>query len=254
MERVISLKVNYFTKKFGYDIHLILTDGKDKAPYYPLHPSITLHQLDINYDEMDGMPVLRHITGYVKKQKLFKKRLDACLNELKPDITISTLRRDINIINNMTDGSIKLGEIHFNKSNYRELSDKPLPAFLKKWIRSYWMKQLIRKLRKLKRFIVLSYEDAAEWTELNNVTVIHNPLPFFPDRQSDGSRKQVIAAGRYVPQKGFDMLIKAWKIVSEQHPDWTLRIYGDGFREELQKLIDGLGISRSCILSTPSVI
>ena len=44
------------------------------------------------------------------------------------------------------------------------------------------------------------------------------------------------------------MLIKAWKIVSEQHPDWTLRIYGDGFREELQKLIDGLGISRSCIL------
>jgi hypothetical protein len=97
------------------------------------------------------------------------------------DITISTLRRDINIINNMTDGSIKLGEIHFNKSNYRELSDKPLPAFLKKWIRSYWMKQLIRKLRKLKRFIVLSYEDAAEWTELNNVTVIHNPLPFFPD-------------------------------------------------------------------------
>jgi len=64
----------------------------------------------------------------------------------------------------MTDGSIKLGEIHFNKSNYRELSDKPLPAFLKKWIRSYWMKQLIRKLRKLKRFIVLSYEDAAEWT------------------------------------------------------------------------------------------
>jgi len=62
MERVISLKVNYFTKKFGYDIHIILTDGKDKAPYYPLHPSITLHQLDINYDEMDGMPVLRHIT------------------------------------------------------------------------------------------------------------------------------------------------------------------------------------------------
>ena len=74
----------------------------------------------------------RHITGYVKKQKLFKKRLDACLNELKPDITISTLRRDINIINNMTDGSIKLGEIHFNKSNYRELSDKPLPRIFEK--------------------------------------------------------------------------------------------------------------------------
>lgn len=93
---MISLKVNYFTKKFGYDIHLILTDGKDKAPYYPLHPSITLHQLDINYDEMDGMPVLRHITGYVKKQKLFKKDWTHALTSLNPTLP-SPLYEEISI-------------------------------------------------------------------------------------------------------------------------------------------------------------
>lgn len=248
MERVLSLKANYFTEVFGYDIHIILTDGKDKAPHFPLHPRITLHQLDINYDEMNNMPMYRYITGYMKKQKLFRKRLNACLNELKPDITISTLRRDINIINDMTDGSVKLGEIHFNKSNYRELGDKPLPEFVRRCIRNYWMKQLIKKLRKLTKFIVLSHEDAAEWTELDNVVVIHNPLPFFPDKQSNGSKKQVIAAGRYVPQKGFDMLVKAWEIVSKQYPDWILRIYGDGFREELQNQIDQAEVSKTCIL------
>ena len=44
MERVLTLKANYFTEHFGYEIHIILTDGKDKEPYYKLHPSITIHQ------------------------------------------------------------------------------------------------------------------------------------------------------------------------------------------------------------------
>lgn len=256
MERVLTLKANYFAEHFGYDIHIILTDGKDKQPYYELHPSVTLHQLDINYDELYGFPLHKRITGYLSKQRLFKKRLNQCLCELRPDITISLLRRDINFINDVKDGSIKLGEIHFNKSNYRTFSDNRLPAFIQRTVKQYWRWQLVRQLRKLKRFIVLSHEDAAEWTELNNVNVIHNPLPFLPERQSDNSQKQVIAVGRYMPQKGFDRLIPAWAIVSKRHPDWILRIYGDGMRQQLQQQIDSLGISSTCILehSTPNIM
>lgn len=255
MERVLTLKANYFAEHFGYEIHIILTDGKDKEPYYKLYPSITLHQLDINYDEMYGRSLWKRISGYWNKQQLFMKRLNDCLCEIRPDITISLLRRDINFINKMKDGSIKLGEIHFNKSNYREFSDNRLPAFVQHCVKKYWMWQLIRQVRQLKRFVVLSYEDAAEWTELKNVAVIYNPLPFFPERQSDGSSKQVIAAGRYMPQKGFDRLIDAWSIVNMQHPDWVLRIYGDGMRQQLQQQIDRLGIASSCILehSTPDI-
>ena len=40
MERVLTLKANYFTEHFGYEIHIILTDGKDKEPYYKLHLSL----------------------------------------------------------------------------------------------------------------------------------------------------------------------------------------------------------------------
>lgn len=255
MERVLTLKANYFAEKFGYEVHIILTDGREKAPYYALHPAVVVHQLGINYDEMYGWPLPKRIVGYFRKQRLFKQRLDQCLNEVKPDITLSLLRRDINFVNRMRDGSMKLGEIHFNKSNYREFSDNRLPLFVQKLVRRYWMGQLIRQLRLLKRFVVLSHEDAAEWTELNNVTVIHNPLSFTPERQSDCSSKQVIAVGRYVPQKGFDRLIPAWKIVAARHPDWTLRIYGDGMRETLQHQIDSLGITASCLLehSTPDI-
>ena len=36
MERVLTLKANYFAEVFGYEIHIILTDGKGKKPYYEL--------------------------------------------------------------------------------------------------------------------------------------------------------------------------------------------------------------------------
>ena len=108
--------------------------------------------------------------------------------------------------------------------------------------------QLIRQLRQLKRFIVLSHEDSREWTELDNVEVIHNPLSFFPETTANGEQKQVIAVGRYVPQKGFDRLIPAWQIVARKHKDWILRIYGNGMREQLQQQIDSLGITSCCIL------
>lgn len=256
MERVLSLKANYFAEHFGYEIHIIMTDGRGKKPYYTLHPSICMHQLDVNFEQLNDLPLYKRLIGYIRKQWLFKKKLNECLWDIKPDITISLLRRDINFINKMTDGSVKLGEIHFNKSSYRNFSDSRFPVFLQQIVGNYWMGQLIRQLRKLRKFVVLSHEDAAQWTELDNVKVIYNPLPFFPDKQSDKCNKQVIAAGRYVPQKGFDWLISAWKLVAELHPDWILRIYGDGMREELQQQIDELGITSSCILehTVPDII
>lgn len=248
MERVLTLKANYFVEIYGYDVHIILTDGKDKKPYYELNSKIVLHQLDINYDYLYGLSLGKRIVGYIKRQKLFKKRLNDCLNEIKPDVTISLLRRDINFISKMTDGSIKIGEIHFNKSNYRAFSDNRFPKFIQSLVKQFWMKQLISKLGKLSSFVVLSYEDAKEWTELKNVTVISNPLSFYPEIQSDCISKEVIAVGRYMPQKGFDLLIPAWRLVVDKHPDWKLFIYGDGRREELQSIIASLNLESNCFL------
>ena len=36
MERVLTIKANYFADILGYEIYIILTDGMDKQPYYPL--------------------------------------------------------------------------------------------------------------------------------------------------------------------------------------------------------------------------
>lgn len=256
MERVLTLKANYLAEHFGHEVHIILTDGSDRKPCYPLHPAVRLHNLQLDFDAMYGMPLYRKVIYYLRRQRQFRPRLDRCLNEIRPDITISLLRRDINLLDKMADGSVKLGELHFSRYDYRNSTNFRLPGWMQRKIAHYWQKQLLDKLRRLKRFIVLSHEDAAMWApDLDNVRVIHNPLSFYPERQSDCMQKQVVAAGRYVPQKGFDLLIEAWRTVAGRHPDWTLRIYGDGRRDELQAQIDAAGLTGSCILehTTPEI-
>ncbi|WP_291600464.1 glycosyltransferase family 4 protein [Bacteroides sp.] len=248
MERVLILKANYLACH-GYEVHIILTDGGDKPPYFPLDPSVRLHQLDIDFEEPYRYVFPLRVWLYRVRMRILKKKLNECLCALKPDITVSLLRRDINVINRMTDGSLKMGEIHFDRMHYRNFNVSWLPSRLNACIERRWMNSLIQELRQLSKFVVLTHEDAAFWPELQNVHVIPNPVPFFPDTVSDCSNKQVIAMGRYVAQKGFDRLISAWRMVVDRHPDWTLRIYGDGhLRERLQLQVEDLKLTDSCFL------
>ncbi|WP_331740802.1 glycosyltransferase family 4 protein (plasmid) [Streptomyces sp. NBC_00015] len=73
------------------------------------------------------------------------------------------------------------------------------------------------------------------------------PDPVLPP--SDGRERVILAAGRMVPVKRFDLLIEAFAAVAAERPDWTLRIYGKG--EELQRLrglIDRLGLYNNVFL------
>lgn len=249
IERVLTLKVNYFADVLGYEIYIILTDGKNNAPYFPLSPKIQIIHLNINFEELWNKPFIRKILLYLKKQRLYRKELTRCLFQIKPDITISTLRREINFINSINDGSKKIGEIHINKDNFRDFKQEK-PNFIKGIFAKWWMHQLISKLKKLDKFIVLTHTDKEKWTELNNTVVIGNPLPFYPQETSKLTSKKVIAVGRLVHEKGYDRLIKAWKAVANKHPDWNLHIYGGGDQTEYQKLINQLNIQNNCILES----
>ena len=248
MSHVLCHKVNCLAEHTDYKIFVVLTEQAGKPFYYKLSPKIEYVNFDINFDELDTMPILRKIVYYTKKQSLYKKMLSDYLCKIKPDITVSAMRREINFINNVPDGSKKVGELHFNKSNYREFNKSFLPSFVNRFITKVWRKKLIHEIKRLDKFVVLSHEDCEAWTKLDNVIVIPNSISYFPSSSSTCKDHKVIAVGRYTYQKGFDMLIDAWRIVSQRHPDWKLNIYGSGDNEIYQSLADSkqVGDSISC--------
>ncbi len=252
VERVLTFKANYFAEHFDYDITIILTEGKDKPFFYPLSKKIKVVNLNIGFEELWTCTFLKKVFVYLKKQRRYKLGLTKELMDLRPDITISLLRREINFITNIKDGSIKIGELHVNRGNYRnfEASDA---NFLKNLFAKFWMKNLVTKLKRLDKYVVLTEEDKLQWPELNNVIVIPDPLSLHPISKSPLSNKRVIAVGRYVYQKGFDLLLKVWSKVEKNDSEWQLAIYGQGNREPYEKIIDELGIDRSrCHLYGPS--
>ena len=255
VERVLSLKANYFADHYGYDITIVLTEGKNKPLFYPLSDKIKVVNLDIDFEELWTCSFLKKILVYLKKQRIYKKRLAEELMRLRPDITISLLRREINFLTSVKDGSKKIGELHVNRFNYRNFEAGEANA-IKNLFAKLWMRNLVSHLKRLDRFVVLTEEDKVSWTELNNVIVIPDPLAFTVDEVSPLANKRVMAVGRYVYQKGFDLLLQAWAKIENQHPDWELVVYGMGDRDSYDQIIDDLHIDRNrCHLygSTPDI-
>ena len=248
VERVLTLKANYFAEHFGYDITIILTEGKDKPLFYPLSDKIKVINLDINFEELWTCSFVKKAFVYLKKQRIFRKKLSDELMRIRPDITISLLRREINFINEIKDGSKKIGELHINRSHYRNFEGKDA-NLIKELFSKVWMKSLVRKLRKLDKLVVLTEMDKEAWIELQNVIAIPNPLPFMPTETSPLTNKRVVAIGRYSHEKGFDLLLETWEIVSKTILDWRLDVFGDGDSTPYESLLDQLHIDRSrCVL------
>ena len=84
--------------------------------------------------------------------------------------------------------------------------------------------------------VVSSNNDSKKWG-YDNVKCIYNFTYLQKSDKAHPDRREnvVVAVGRYTAQKGFSYLIRAWKYVSSQFPDWHLEIWGDG--EEKDKML-----------------
>ncbi len=244
VERVLTLKANYFVEHFGYDITIILTEGKDKPLFYPLSKKIKVINLNIGFEELWSCSLVRKIFVYLKKQRRYKKLLTVELMRLQPDVTVSLLRREINFINDIKDGSRKVGEMHINRDNYRNYNTEDASIFQRIFAK-VWSDGLVSKLKQLNKLVVLTESDKESWIELDNVEVIPDPLSLDPRAKSLLTANRVVAVARYSHEKGIDLLLQAWAKVENIVDDWRLDVYGDGDRSAYEQLLDSLQISRN---------
>src|SRR5574344_1670081 len=246
IERAVTIKSNYFADKLGYEIYVILTDGWGKKPFYHISNRVQLITLNLDFEELWDKIFYKKVFLYFKKQRLYKIALRKTLLIISPDITISCMRREINFVSAIPDGSKKIAELHINRRNLRRFDaspyDKEESFLLAHLLPKFWSWNLEQKLSLLSRFITLSNEDAMNWSNLHNLVVIPDPIEGMPQHTCDSTKKRVIAIGRYVPQKGFDSLLKIWKKVEERFPDWELDVYGPGERSFFIAIAKNLGI------------
>lgn len=250
---MVSVKANYFADVLGYDVTIIVTEGNKGNSFFPLSDKVKVINLGLGFEDLWNVPFMKKVYLYLKKQRKYKKLLTSELLRLKPDITITTLRREINFINEIKDGSRKIGELHSSRANYRGVEDRESNFFINifsKW----WKRDVISDLQQLEKFVALNENAVLEWPELHNLTMIPDPLPLNLDARSDLQSKRIVTIGRYSYEKGYDYLLRIWAIVEKRCPDWQLNVYAMGDPTPYVKLMDELSIDqRRCHLNSSLV-
>ena len=101
----------------------------------------------------------------------------------------------------------------------------------------------------LDAYTVLTDADARSYRRelpdcAERISRMRNMLPWpVADAPAPLENKIVVAAGRLAKEKGFRRLVRAFSPVAQAHPDWTLRIYGEGGeRADLEQLVATLGL------------
>ncbi|WP_326784972.1 stealth conserved region 3 domain-containing protein [Streptomyces sp. NBC_00151] len=107
---------------------------------------------------------------------------------------------------------------------------------------------LLRHAARLDALAVLS-ERTREWfaetlgAAAPRLEVVPNALPSGFRPRSTLETRTVVIAGRLVAEKQIDHALTAWATVTQQHPDWQLRVFGDGpLSGALRRQMDMLGL------------
>jgi glycosyltransferase involved in cell wall biosynthesis len=207
MERVLTVKANWLAEVGGHTVYIIVRGGGE--PYFPLSPLVRVHRIERGY----------------------KSGLGQLLGRIRPAVTVSLYGEEAKWLYSLKDGSRKVLEFHFTRNHLLHLV-QGLPEVRFRPLRLQYARLLQyldeRVARHYDRMVLLTEGDRVLWGSPSNAVVIPNPLSFTSATASGLRTQRIVAAGRLIATKGFDLLIEAFRLVAIQYPDWKLVIYGEG--------------------------
>ena len=237
-----------------YEVEIISTYRRNDEPYFAFDPRVKVTALD---DQRKGVrrPRLR---------KLLTRFSSAIYHPADIRKHNHTLWTDLQLVRHMrrAEGIA----IASRPGHIIQLADLALPGLITVGLEQMNLQShaknlrraMIRRYRDLDALAVLTeqdrdaYEQALDgaappmWRLPNTVRAIEPP-------RADLGAKRIFAAGRYTPQKGYDYLIHAFAPVARKHPDWELKIFGNGHtKARLQARIDEEGIGDQATLAGPT--
>lgn len=235
MERVLLNKVRWIRENTPWQVIIVTTDQEGRKPFYDFPEGVRIVDLGINYSRGNSLSPFGKITDYFHRRKLHRRRLSDFLMQERPDLTITLYPSEASFVPDIKDGSKKILEFHYSKNFRLQYNRKGLLGLADKW-RTKADEKLVRRFD---RFVVLTNQDARDWGNIPNMSVIPNAAIPLSSEHSDCLSRRVIAVGRLDYQKGFDRLIKAWRLVMDKGlTDWHLDIFGQGeWKDYLNNII-----------------
>ncbi|SIO49068.1 glycosyltransferase family 4 protein [Chitinophaga niabensis] len=233
-ERVVVNLSNFFVEA-GYHVQIHSLSSRESSSFYPLNERIEIfhHGMEDYATEASRFKIIR--------KKIFNTaRIPSILSSIKADVLIGT-GKHINIYMAFFMGkkTTRIGCEHFPHN-------APMSSLTHK----------LRKVayKKLEHLVVLTEDDRSYYSSfIKNVHCIPNSLSFYPDLHASLDNKVVLSVGRHTAQKGFDMLIESWALVIKDHPDWQLKIIGDGpLLSEHQALAAQKGLANTISFQEPT--
>ena len=193
---------------------------------------VSVIELPVNYYTQDRKGMLNAIWDIFQKRKLHKQKLADFLENIQPDVVISTgvLVKYFLPTIKISSNPVFIRELH-NDRHYILNSATTLPtkliALLSEWYDYGW------KIHRYDKIVVLTEKEKQGWWKYwDKVKVIPNPITHEGDLRSDGCSKIVVTGGRLAKMKNFSELVNIWKKVSSRHPDWHLQIWGVGVEKD----------------------
>jgi glycosyltransferase involved in cell wall biosynthesis len=210
----------------GHEVHVISVFQRRKTPFFPHPEGISIHVLKDITAKPNPPPVNRSQRSQLihpddELATWFSQETDALIKDALAqwggDCLITT-RPGFNCLAANFPGfrGIRIGQEHVNLSAHTDSLRK----------------RILRDYNNLDAVVTLTNRDTASYQAVpelaSRVVKIPNAVPELELDQGIMRDKAIVAIGRLVPQKGFDLLIDAFADVVKEAPDWSLKIFGSG--------------------------
>ena len=252
MERVLTQKVNWLAAHTDYELTILTTErtpAGQKDTYFELDRRVQVVALNIDFDADYRKPLWQKWCGHMRRMRAYERALRAYVIDNKVDLCISLCGKEIAFLRHLPCRTI--AEVHFAMDQRRQLlmaNHKGAIWSLLGRIRTW---QLVQAVRPLERLVVLTERDKTQWQQAGctNVVCIPNPCSINHQFEIINHKSPILlAVGRLHEQKGFDLLLQAWQPIEQAHPEWTLRIVGEGDKHAaLEAQIRGLGLQHAVL-------
>ena len=228
-ERVMTTMANYWVRK-AVDVTLITFDDGATPPFYDLDFKVKHLPLGI-----EGFSANRWIGLRNNLKRIWILRQN--IRNIAPDMVISFIDLT-NVLVLFASLGLRLPVIVTEHSDPAMTSIGPLWRGLRS--RTYpWASRVVVLNEKAQKYFSNRIHE--------RISIIPNPVLIEEQRtviEESFQGPTIIAMGRLSEEKRFDILLKAFELIKDQHPNWRLVILGDGsLRANLESLRDRLGLS-----------